>query len=165
MRFFSVVVFSLLTFGLEAAMVRVVSIEDGRTIVVDRNGTRERVRLAGVEITDDARSRELLRWTAVEAWVMLEAAGHGEFLVYRSPDALFLNRELVLRGFARATLPGIEPELRAPARYLGTIDPPATRSRPPAKVSDERRSQTGSGTSRRSKAPRSPRSRAPTNRR
>jgi hypothetical protein len=147
-------------------MVRVVAIEDGRTVTVDRNGTRERVRLAGVEVTNDAAARELLRWTAGEAWVMLEPAGGGEFLVYRSPDALLLNRELVLRGFARATLPATAPELRAPSRYLGTIDPPSTpqrtpQSKPPAKVSEGRRPKTDSGTSRRSSAPRSRRARSP----
>jgi hypothetical protein len=150
----------------ESAMVRVVAIEDGRTITVDRNGTRERIRLAGVEVTNDASARELLRWTAGEAWVMLEPAGGGEFLVYRSPDALLLNRELVLRGFARATLPATAPELRAPSRYLGTIDPPSTpqttrQAKPPAKVSEGRRQRTDSGTSRRSSAPRSRRARSP----
>lgn len=138
-------------------MVRVVSIEDGRTITVDRNGTRERIRLAGVEVTDDAQAAALLRWTAGE-WVMLEAAGNGEFLVYRSPDALFLNRELVLRGFARATLDGIAPDLRPPARYLGTYDPP--KSQPPqARVNAPKR-RTSSDTSRRSPAARAPRARA-----
>ena len=146
----------------ESTMVRVVAIEDGQTITVDRSGTRERVRLAGVEVTNDAAARELLRWTAGEAWVMLEPAGSGGFLVYRSPDALLLNRELVLRGFARATLPATAPELRAPSRYLGVIDPPSTpQSKPPAKVSEGRRQKTDSGTSRRSSAPRSRRARSP----
>lgn len=151
-------VFVLFALRAEAAMVRVVSIEDGRTITVERNGTRERIRLAGVAITDEAQATALLRWTAGE-WVMLEAAGNGEFLVYRSPDALFLNRELVLRGFARATLDGITPDLRPTARYLGTYDPP--KSQPPrTRVSAPKR-RTSSGTNRRSRAARAPRARVP----
>lgn len=131
-------------------MVRVVAIEDGRTIVVERGTARERVRLAGVTITDDARAKELLRWTAGEAWVMLEAAEGGEFLVYRSPDALMLNRELVARGFARATLPSIQPDLRAPSRYLGEWNPPASSTQSKQKVSESTPRRTRSGTSRRS---------------
>jgi len=134
-------------------MARVLSIDDGRTLTVERNGVRERVRLAGVDVTDDARARDLLRWTAGDAWVMLEPAPGGEFLVYRSPDALFINRELVLRGYARATAHGIEPDLRAPSRYLGTIDPPL-RPAPAAKAPrvDARQDRSGSGASRRSAA-------------
>lgn len=139
-------------------MVRVVAVEDGRTITIDRNGARERIRLAGVTVTDDARARELLRWTAGNAWVMLEPAGAGEFLVYRSPDALFLNRELVLRGYAVATIHGIEPDLRAPSRYLGEIDPPDVRRQSRVSESEPRKR---SGTSRRSTAPRSRSSRSP----
>ena len=116
MRFFSVAIFLVAALRAEAAMVRVVAIENGRTITVERNGARESVRLAGVEVSDDARARDLLRWTIGNAWVMVEPAGNGDYLVYRSPDALFLNRELVLRGYARATLANIAPELRAPSR-------------------------------------------------
>jgi hypothetical protein len=151
-------------------MVRVVAVEDGRTLVIERDGAHERVRLAGVEITDEARARDLLRWTAGEAWVMLEASEGGEFLVYRSPDALMLNRELVLRGCARATLPGTGPELRAPSRYLGEWNPPASSTQSkartvsePNRVSEQSPRRTRSGTSRRSPgspsrrgAPRSP---------
>lgn len=161
MRFISVLVLMAAAFAADAAMVRVVAVEDGRTIVVERNGARERVRLAGVNVIDDPRARELLRWTALDAWVMLEAAGRGEALVYRSPDALFLNRELVVRGFARATLPGIEPDLRAPARYLGDVNLPPRSARTRTEVSDPPASRTGSDTSRRSKAPRSRSSRRP----
>jgi hypothetical protein len=158
MRVFKALVFVLFALRAEAAMVRVVSVEDGRTITVERNGSRERIRLAGVEITDETQARQLLRWTAGD-WVMLEAAGNGEFLVYRSPDALFLNRELVLRGFARATLDGITPELRPPSRYLGTYDPPRTQT-PQPRVSAPSRRRTSSDTSRRSPAARAPRARA-----
>lgn len=153
MRFISVLLLCVAALRAEA-MARVVAIEDGRTITIERNGVRERVRLGGLTIIDDTRAREVLRWTALDTWVMLEAAAPGEFLVYRSPDALLVNRELVLRGFARATLASVDVQLRAPSRYLGEIDPPADSRQPrqraaPAKPSETR---TGSGTSRRSKA-------------
>jgi hypothetical protein len=120
----------LFTLRAEAAMVRVIGIENGRTITIDDRGTRVSVQLAGVVITDELRARELLRWTIGGAWVMLEDIPEdipkdkgGAALVYRSPDALFINRELVLRGCARATLPGIEPENRPAVTYLGEINP------------------------------------------
>lgn len=99
-------------------MRRVASVKDGRTLVLD--GGAE-VRLAGIEITDELRARDLLRWSVGTSWVMVEEAGDG-VLVYRSPDALFVNRELVMRGYARATRPGIEQEKIA-ATYLGIVDP------------------------------------------
>lgn len=134
---FSIII-TLLVFTLraEGAMVRVVAIEDGRTITVDDHGTRSTVRLTGVAITDELRARELLRWTIGNAWVLVERRGD-EVLVYRSPDAMFLNRELVLRGCARATREGIEPDSRPAVTYLGIVNPegpqgsnaaPATRS-------------------------------------
>ena len=107
----------------EAAMVRVLAIENARTLTVaDQNGNRFRVILAGIAITDELRARELLRWTVGSAWVMLESRG-GEVLAYRSPDALFINRELVLRGYARATLPGIAPAYHLDVTYLGQLEP------------------------------------------
>ncbi len=121
-------------------MVRVLAVEDGRTIAIDRNGTRESIRLAGVAVTDELHARELLRWTLGTSWVMLEAAGDGTFRVYRSPDALFVNRELVLRGYARATLPGIGPENAVTGRYLGEVNPGGAQSRPRATADPERRS-------------------------
>lgn len=111
-----------LALSANAAMVRVVSIDNGRTITIDDHGTRTSVQLAGITITDELHAREMLRWTIGDAWVMLERAGD-EVLVYRSPDALFINRELVVRGFARATLAGIEPEHRLDVTYLGEVNP------------------------------------------
>ncbi len=144
---------------LEGAMVRVTGVEDARTLVVERNGKPERVTLAGVAITDDASARALLEWTLVSRWVSLEEASGGHF-VYRSPDALFVNRELVLRGFARATLPGIEPVSHVPVTYLGTLNPPAP-SRAPA-VRSAAGSRSGSAPSSR---PSTSRSRPPRRRR
>ena len=51
-----------------AGMARVTAIHDGRTIAVDRGGKTETLRLAGVEITDEVRARDLLRWTIGTSW-------------------------------------------------------------------------------------------------
>ena len=142
----------------QAEMLRVVAIEDGRTIAVDRNGTRTNIRLAGVAVLDEIHARELLRWTVLGRWIKLEASANNEFLAWRSPDALFVNRELVLRGFARATIEGIAPDMTVPMIYLG--EGPAER-----RVSAESERAQGSGTRRRSRGtqtspPRAPRSRS-----
>lgn len=130
---------------LDAAMVRVIDIQDAHTIVVERNGSREAIRLAGVAVIDETRAADLLRWSVVSTWVLLEPHPSGGHLVFRSPDALFVNRELVLRGYARATEHGIEPERNLNVTYLGQIDPPVA----PLTATGP---QTGSGTSRRSTA-------------
>lgn len=124
------ILFTLVLFALRAhaAMVRVVAIEDGRTITVEDRGKRIRLRLSGIAVTDELRAAELLRWTLSNAWVMAEPAADGA-LVYRSPDALFINRELVLRGYARATEPGIEPDNRPAVTYLGEVNPQGPQER------------------------------------
>lgn len=123
-------------------MVRVISIENARTIVIERAGTRELVRLAGIDVSDESRASDLLRRTIGNAWVLVEPAG-GEFFVYRSPDALFINRELVLRGFARATMTGIVAQAEVPMTVLGVVDPAGAQSRvsdaPPQTSSDRYR--------------------------
>ncbi|HYK02044.1 MAG TPA: hypothetical protein VE974_09820 [Thermoanaerobaculia bacterium] len=134
----------------EGATVRVTAVENGRTLVVERHGKSERVTLAGVAVTDDASARTMLEWTLVSRWVSLEQTSGGHF-VYRSPDALFINRELVLRGFARATLSGIEPVSHVPVTYLGTLDLPA----PTPAVRNASGSRTGSAPSSRRSTSRS----------
>jgi hypothetical protein len=118
--FFFLVSLSLVV-RVDASMVRVVGVTDGRTLTVERGGAPMQVRLAGIELTDDAGARALMRWTLVSTWVMLDEQPEGGFYVYRSPDALFVNRELVARGLARATLPNIEPVQHVVVTYLGTL--------------------------------------------
>ncbi len=155
----------------EAAMVLVVEVADGRTLVVDRNGQRERLRLAGVEITNEVHARALLQWTLAGSWAMVEPRGDGYF-VYRSPDALFINRELVQRGFARATRTDVDPQPAAMVTYLGIVQPmnpqatekskatrTTTRSRRGASATAP--PKTNSGTSRRPSRSPSPSSRKP----
>lgn len=144
---------ALFAIRVDAAMVRVVDVQDGRTIVIERDGSRETVRLAGVAVVDETRATELLRWSVVSSWVMLEQHPSGGHLAFRSPDALFINRELVLRGYARATAHGIAPERNLMVTYLGVIDPPAARV-------TATRPRTGSDTSRRPTTTRRPRTRA-----
>lgn len=138
-----------------AAMVRVVSVADARTIVVEDHGAQTKVTLAGIEITDARNAKMLLEWTLASSFVMLEAR-EGGALVYRSPDALLINRELVLRGFARATRAEILPQQQAAVTFLGTLDLGVPRQ------STRVRSGTGNGSGRpaRPSAPRRPRSRA-----
>ncbi len=144
-----------LSLSANAAMVRVVSIDDARSITIEHDGVREHIQLAGIEVTDARHAEELLRWTLAKSWVMVEKQPNGGHLVWRSPDALFVNRELVLRGYARATAFGIEPQPIVIVTYLGEVDPPLN-----APMARESRS----GTDRRSPAPpsrktrRSPRS-------
>lgn len=106
---------------LDAGMVRVTGVIDGRTIVVERAGKPVTVTLAGIELTDEPSARALLQWTLVSQWVMLEQQAGGGAFVYRSPDALFVNRELVMRGLARATLASVEPPQHVTVTYLGTL--------------------------------------------
>ena len=147
-RIFTVLITLSISISTSAAMVRVVEVQDARTLLIERDGKRESLTLAGVAITDDANAAQLLRWTLRDAWVFTENG-----LVYRSPDALFINRELVTRGYARATQHGIEPESHLIVTYLGEVNAPA-----PSALSGQP-IRTGSGTSRRSSAPRSPRTR------
>jgi len=130
----------LIAIRVDAAMVRVVDVRDGRTLVIERNGSRETIQLAGIAITDETRAADLLRWNIASTWVMVEPHASGGHLVYRSPDALFVNRELVLRGYARATEHGIEPPRNLIVTYLGTIDPPATSTAPRTRSDTSRRS-------------------------
>ena len=128
-------------------MARVLRIGENATVIVEVNGRETAFRLAGIEITNAPAAQELLRWSVGTSWVMLEpapSAGEGFVYIYRSPDALFINRELVERGYARATLPAVAPASYVPVTYLGELNPPAITS------GGARRS--GKGTGRPSKA-------------
>lgn len=134
-------------------MARVVEIRDDASIVVERNGARSTVRLSGIEILDLRQTTSLLHWTIGSSWVMIE--GDGAVSIYRSPDALFVNRELVVRGYARATSPDTEAHRPLAVTYLGELD---LGPREPATTTSSRRSapapRTNKSTSRRSRASR-----------
>jgi hypothetical protein len=158
-RILLLIVSCVLALRANAAMVRVTSIENGRTLIVERDAHAERVTLAGIEIVDENSARTLLEWTLLSKWILVEHAPGGA-LVYRSPDALFINRELVLRGYARATLPHIEPESQPAVTFLGTLNLPAPSRASNAQTRRSARAKTGSAAGSGSALPR-PRRSAP----
>ena|GEM_PF-1863727 len=125
-RFFAMFVFCLFTLPIQAApMVRVARVVDSRTIVLDGGAT---VTLRGVDIppADEAMAAGYLRSILGNNWVLVENGGD----VYRSPDALYVNGQLIThayRGSARMT-------------YLGESMPAARAARPiaPARVAPAR---------------------------
>ena len=121
LRIFFFFVSLSLSLCLHAGMVRVIDVVDGQTLLVERGGAQVQVKLAGIALIDDRNAYQLMQWTLVSSWVMLDEQPGGGFYVYRSPDALFVNRELVARGFARATVPSIEPHQHVVVTYLGSL--------------------------------------------
>ena len=106
-------------------MVHVVRIAGPSSIVVEHDGVSSEVQLGGIEITDPTKAFAYLSWTIGSSWVMVE-----EGRVYRSPDALLINDDLVRKGFARSTSATVV--TRTPAVYLGELDPErAPKSQPP----------------------------------
>ena len=103
-------------FSVQAGMVRVLRVTGPSTIVVERDGSPSEVRLSGIEITDPQNAVAYLTWTLQSSWVMVE-----DGRVYRSPDALLINDDLVRKGFARSISPSAL--TRTPAVYLGELNP------------------------------------------
>jgi hypothetical protein len=125
MRFFPGFIF-LVAVSLQAApMARVIRIAGPATIIVEHDGVPSEVRLSGIEVTDPQKSFAYLTWTILSSWVMVE-----DGRVYRSPDALLINDDLVRKGFARSTSPTLV--TRTPAVYLGDLNPErAPKPQPP----------------------------------
>jgi hypothetical protein len=105
----------------EAGLLRVVRIVDERTLVVGTEPPRQ-IQLAGIAITDREGARAFLEWALDATWVSGEPRADG-YLVWRSPDAMFVNRELVSRGYARATSPDLAPARNFSVTYLGELLP------------------------------------------
>jgi L-ascorbate metabolism protein UlaG (beta-lactamase superfamily) len=94
-RFFAIFVFCLFTLPIGAGtMVRVARVIDSRTIVLDGGTT---VTLRGVDIppADEAMAAGYLRSTLGNNWVLVENGGD----VYRSPDALYVNGQLIMHAY------------------------------------------------------------------
>ena len=106
----------LFAVSVQAGMVRVLRVSGPSAIVVERDGSPVEVRLTGIEITDPQNAVAYLTWTLQSSWVMVE-----DGRVYRSPDALVINDELVRRGFARSTSASLV--AHTPAIYLGELNP------------------------------------------
>jgi hypothetical protein len=81
-------------------MARFSKVIDSRTIVVERIGGTEVVHLANVAIPseDEQAAREYLFEKLTGSYVYVENGN-----VYRSPDALFINRELAYGAYASSS--------------------------------------------------------------
>ena len=98
-RFFAIFLFCLFALPLSGAtMVRVGRVLDSRTIVVDGGAT---VTLRGVDIppADETMAADYLRSILTNAWVLVENGGD----VYRSPDALFVNGQMIMHAYRGAS--------------------------------------------------------------
>lgn len=110
-------------------MAQFVSAPDGHTIIVRRDGVDERVPLVNVFLAaeDEPAAREFLERRLAGKWVYVEDGN-----VYRSPDALFINRELAYRAYTA-------PQLQM--RVFGEVNPgPRDRQRVPLRVAPARTS-------------------------
>jgi hypothetical protein len=119
-----------------APMVRVIDVKDARTLIVDRAGVAGEVRLGDVVIPsgEETTAIDFLRTTLVQHYVMVESNARGEAYVYRSPDALFINGELLRRAYlvqrtrmviVGESSPGPERSTRsAPPRAESRVPPP-----------------------------------------
>ena len=94
-------------------MVRVVDVANAPSIVVEHDGVRSQIVLSGIEITDPANAIAFLTWSLQSSWVMIE---NGQ--VYRSPDGMLINAELVRKGYAR----GLTSADHVQTIYLGELD-------------------------------------------
>jgi hypothetical protein len=98
-----------------AGMSRVVAVTDSRTIVVEAGGVRSSIVLRDVAIAaeEEKVAVDFLRRLVAGSWVLVERGD-----VYRSPDALYINAEMIRHAW------------RTPAnmKYLGEWDPPARRA-------------------------------------
>ena len=132
-RFFAISVFCLFALPIGAGtMVRVARVIDSRTIVLDGGTT---VTLRGVDIAaaDEAMAADYLRSILGNTWVLIENGGD----VYRSPDALYVNGQLIMhayRGAARMTYLG--ESMPGP---LGHAVAPAPRATPAVRKAPPRR--------------------------
>jgi len=105
---------------------------DSRTIVVERLGATEVVHLTNVNVPaeDEQAARAYLQETLAGTYVYVE---NGK--VYRSPDALFINRELAFGAYGAPTLKmrvlgEINPGPRAPAKQATPVREPMQVPRP-----------------------------------
>jgi hypothetical protein len=118
-----------------AAMSRVVAVTDSRTIVVEVDGVRSPVALSGVAVaaSEETAAVDFLRRIVTGAWVLVE---NGD--IYRSPDGLYVNGEMIRRAWRASSN----------MRYLGEWDPPARRSSVAAAAPGRRRPRAGAATRR-----------------
>jgi hypothetical protein len=125
MNRFASIIFTLIfatTTANAAINARIRTIVDARTLQVESGGKLQEVHLYGVSIVDEAGALAWLHGSVERASVFVDWRGApGEALVYRSPDALFVNAELVRAGFANATAQDIVPRPRVAMTYIGEL--------------------------------------------
>jgi hypothetical protein len=108
-------------------MLRVISVKNARTLIVDNRGVAAEITLGQVVIApaEEEAAAAYLRNTLTGAWVMVETDVRGESYVYRSPDALFINGELSRRAFLGSSVQ---------MTYVGDVMPGPRRAEPVVKV-------------------------------
>jgi hypothetical protein len=103
MRKAVLVVFSILvSFPAFGAMFRVIAVRDSRTLVVAGADRVQRlVALRGVDVPPELEAEAVahLRRIVEHTWVLVESNGD----VYRSPDVLFVNGEMIRRAWRTKT--------------------------------------------------------------
>lgn len=117
-RSFLTLVFCFFALPISAGInTRVARVVDSRTIVLEGGSV---VTLRGVDVppADEQAAAEYLRFLIGRAPVFVDPNGD----VYRSPDALFVNGELMMRAWEHSHR----------ERYLGESMPPARAQRAPA---------------------------------
>jgi hypothetical protein len=105
-------VFSTQSLMAAIPMARFVRVADSRTIIVEHaGGVTEVVHLVNVDVPsqDEQAARDYIEHTLAGTFVYVE---NGK--VYRSPDALFVNRELAYGTYSAPSLK---------MRYLGEVNP------------------------------------------
>src|SRR5437588_2636270 len=102
-------------------MARFSKVIDSRTIVVERIGGTEVVHLTNVAVPaeDEQAARDYLTEKLTGSYVYVENGN-----VYRSPDALFINRELAYGAYAASTK----------MRVFGEVNPGRRAQKSPAPV-------------------------------
>ncbi len=101
-----------------AGMARVVEIIDSHTVLTDEQGVRSSVHLSGVIVpqADESTAADFLRRLTSSGWVLIErdTARRGEAFLFRSPDGLSINGEMIRAAY-------LQPGTRM--IYLGESDP------------------------------------------
>jgi hypothetical protein len=122
-----------------------VKVIDSRTIVVERIDATEVVHLTNVDVPaeDEQAARDYLEQKLTGAYVYVE---NGK--VYRSPDALYINRELAFGAYGAPSLrmhvlgeinPGPRAQTPRPTQAREPMQVPRPLHPPPQRVSTRRK--------------------------
>ena len=128
MKSFIICIFVVLSpLSASAAMVRAAAVIDSRTIVIEGGAT---VTLRGVEVPagEEMAARLYLARLVAGNWIYVDAGD-----VYRSPDALFVNGEMIRRAWRSSTQMRYLGELNLGPR-VGRVLNPSGRVRNPSHI-------------------------------